>query len=517
MANDSIQLYNFWKRYRWTADDFTGWQSGMVDHSRGMFDGLFHGGVMLGLTVDPTTGLSVSVSSGIASAPDGYLLVKNSSTALTFDAATTSVRRDLIVIRPLLTDNTYITKPTDPLTTVPLRTTQGAQIVIIKGTESTSPTYPATESQDVIICGVRVQQGQTTITNVDFDFEIRDSLGRNSKFQQNQAKFDQRCLVTRESNSSIRIKPSQTKIGNDPKNFLYINKWTPSRFPLDGTSKFNYADTFVSFQSGAITGGDAISADFTPTIPSAGNWITATVSLKSDDTLNISYGTQGTKTQCLAAIESSVTSGAGAVSLPAQMFRVAFVLLRSADGTTITELDVIDGRSTFYFGGPDSPKVYPNVFVSSAGNGDVTTLAAAIPLLPTGSGVILIMDDIVETTTVTLPDNTKLLGRGRNSSITFSAATGIITGKNVIIEDLNLITASTTTICKVNSNNTTISKCQFDAPSGNSSAICIDVSGSANHIGECIFTGVVSPSLATAIKFNLGTSDNTTANCVFTP
>lgn len=517
MANDSIQLYNFYKRYRWTAEDFTGWQTGMVDHSRGMFDGLFHGGVLQGFEITLTSGLALSVAEGIASGPNGFLNVLNSSTALTVDAATTSVRRDLIVIRPLLTDNTFITDPADPLSTVPLRTTQGSEIVIIKGTESTSPQYPSALSDDVILAGVRIEFGQTALAISDLDFEVRDALGKNSRFQQNQAKYDERCRVARETNDSIRIKPSQTKIGDNPKNFTYMNKSTPSRFPLDATSKFNFADTLISFQSGAITGGDQISADFTPTIPTAGNWITATVSLKSDDTLNVSYGIEGTKAQCLSAIESAVTSGAGGIALPSQMMRLAFVMLRSADGTNITELDVIDARSTLYFGGPDSPRALPNVFVSALGLGDVTTLSAALALLPTGSGVICIMDDVIETTTVTLPANTKLIGRGRNASLTFSAATGLITNNDVLIEDLTLITATTTTICRVNGNNNVISKCTFTAPSGNASAICVDVYGNANHIGECVFTGTASPSLATGIRYNVGSAENTNANCIFTP
>lgn len=516
MANDSTQLYNFYKRYRWTADDFTGWQSGMVDHSRGMFEGLFGGGITSGFEVSVVSGLGLSVSAGIASGSDGYPHVINSATSVTIDAATTSVRRDLIVARKNLVDNTDITDPLDPYSTVPLRTAQQSQIVVIKGTEASSPSYPATETGDVIIAGIRIENGQSSLAITDFDFEVRDSLGKNSRFQQNQSKFDERLRVSKETNSSIRIKPSQTQVGKSAKNFSYINKFTPSKFPQDATNKFTYADTFVSFQSGTVTGGDAQSLDFTPTVPSAGSWIMATVSLKSDDTLTISYGTQGTREQCIAALESATTTGAGAVALPSQVFRLAFVLLGSADGTNITELDVFDGRSTFYFGGPDSPKVYPNVFVSGAGLGDVTTLSDAIPLMPVAGGVILIMDSITETSTVVVPANIKIIGRGKGVTITTSASIGLNLGKNVILQDIILTTAGSNTLCQLNGDFAIINNCTFNVPSTSATAICVDVKSNFNHIEASQFTGVLAPSLATGIKFNLGTIENSDANCIFT-
>jgi hypothetical protein len=164
---------------------------------------------------------------------------------------------------------------------------------------------------------------------------------------------------------------------------------------------------------------------------------------------------------------------------------------------------------------PESIKVYPNVFVSAIGLGDVTTLSAAITLLPPSGGVILVMDNLIVPTSVTLPENTKLIGRGKNATVTFTGAFGLITSKNVVIEDIVLAATGATKICTLNGDNNVVSKCRFEAPSENASAMCIDVASDGNHIGECVFTGVVSPSLATGINFRLGTSENTESNNIF--
>lgn len=516
MANDKINLFNFYRRYRWRENDFQRWQEGQVDHSRGMFEGLFGGGIMTGFEVAPSgSGMAITISEGIASGPTGYLHVKNISEDLEIDVPSANPRRDLLVSRPLLVDEEFITNPTDPFSSVPLRTEQQSIIALIQGTESASPQYPAKDVNDVVICGIRTEPGQTILTRDDLDFEVRDSLGKNSRFQQNQAKFDERCLVTRETNSSVRIKPSQTLVGQNPKNFLYINKGTPSRFPLDSGGQFIHGDTFLNFDTGAITGADDTTPDFTPVIPGAGQWVVATVSLQGDDNLNVTYGMPGTRAECFDAITNARTSGAGSVALPSQMMRLAFVVLGSADGISITELDTVDGRSTFYFGGPDSVKAYPNVFLSALGAGDETTLAAAVNALPAAGGVLLVMDDVIVPSPVTIPDNVKLLGRGKGVKLTFQGSTGIITGRNVIVEELIFESSVESKLLILNDEYNVVRKCQFRAPSGASGAVCISVASSANHIGECVFEGVVTPSLATGILYESGTVENTDANNVF--
>lgn len=519
MANDSIDLYKFYRRYLWRAEDFEGWQNGMVDHSRGMFEGLFQGAVLDGLTVSPSgSGLALTVSEGIASGPTGYLHVHNVTTDLTLSAPTGSNRvRHLVVSRPNLVDGDFITRPTNPFDSVPLTVSQEATVMVLSGTQASEPVYPTPDVNDVVICGVRLNSTQTTIARYDLDFEVRNVLGKSGNFQHNQAKYDDRCRVDREDSHTLRIKPSQTQVGIDPKTFLYIDKGSPSKFPLDGSSKFNYADTLVNLTTGQITGGDAFTPDFSPTIPSAGFSIVATVSLKSDHSLNVSYGTQGTRAECFDGIENARTSGAGSVALPSQMMRLAFCILRSADGANITEIDIFDARSTFYFGGPDNAKVYPNVFLSSAGIGDTTDLATALSLLPVNGGVLLVMDAVTgAAASYTVPANTRIIGRGKGSTLTFHGATGLRTARNVTLADLQIACTGACVMTSIEGPYNVMERVEFTAPSGASGAICVRVASDANHLGENVFHGVLAPSQATAIRYELGTSENTDQFNVFT-
>jgi hypothetical protein len=342
MANANIDLYNFYRRYRWTETDFEGWQTGMVDLSRGMFEGLFGGGVLQGYEVTSGAGLSVNVAAGLAAGPSGYFNVTDATSNVSIASATGTIRRDLIVVRPSLVDGNYITEPTNPLASVPLTTAQESTIVVIQGVESNSPTYPATEANDVVLAGVRVKLGQASIATTDLDFEVRDVLGRNSNFQQDAGRFDDRLRPYISSNTTLGIKPSQ--LGSPfARVFTYVNRTRPSIFPKSGSSFVN-ADTFVNFQTGAITGGDATTPDFTPTIPTAGNSINCTVAIDTNDQISITYGTQGTRAQCLAGIINQPQSGAGSVLVTSNTKPVAFVTITSQNGSTVNEIEIADAR-----------------------------------------------------------------------------------------------------------------------------------------------------------------------------
>lgn len=336
-------LYNFFRRYKWTEDDFNGWQSGMIGSARAMFQGLLGAGVMQGFDLTLNGNLTVSVAAGLASGPDGYLHFTNASQDIAIPAPGANQARHLLVLRPSIVDDTPITRPTTPFDTVFLRENQTTQLVVIQGTAASSPVYPAALSTDVVLCGIRVANGQTVLSTNDLDFEVRDIPGKNSNFQQDSAKYDDRLRPYRSSNTTLGIKPSQLQ-APFAKVFSYTNKSRPSIFPKDLSGNYNPADTFLNFQSGAITGGDLVTADFVPTIPTAGNAINATVAVNTDDTLSVTYGTQGTRAQCASGILNQAAAGAGSVAVTANTKPVAFVTLYSADGANITELDFVDCR-----------------------------------------------------------------------------------------------------------------------------------------------------------------------------
>jgi hypothetical protein len=515
MANDQIALSNFYRRYLWNEDDFGQFQDGMVDVTRGVSEGTFGAAVLEGFAASAQGNMSILLSTGIAVGPTGYLHVINSVSTLQFATPATNPVRSLVVARPSLVDADYITSPTEPTEQVPLRTLQESVALVIAGVEANSPSYPSTVAGDVVLFGVRTYPGQTSIALTDLDFEVRDSLGKNSKFQQNQALYDDRARPYRITNHSMGVKPAQTQIGNDPKTFLYINKGTPSRFPLSVASEFVYGNTYVNFQTGAITGSDAQSPDFTPTIPTAGASIVATLSLRSNDTLNVTYGTQGTRAQCFAAIQNASTVGAGAIALPADMMRLAFVVLYSNDGVNITELDFVDGRSTLYFGGPASSKNYPSVFLSALGNGDATTLAAAVALLPASGGTILVMDAVTVPDVVSIPTNTNVVGRGPGeSSLLIAGASGLNVADQCTIRDLAVSCTGNAKCIILSGGASSVERCKFSPPSG-SSAKCITIPGEGNHIRECTFSGVVTPGTASGIVYELGSADNSDSWNIF--
>lgn len=376
MANDASKLYYFYRRYLWNENDFEGWQDGMVSLGRGMFEGTFGAAVLKGYGYS-LDGLTIEASSGIAVGPTGNLLVINEVTSLELTAPTASYERALVVVRPNIVDGDYITDPTAPTETVPLTAAQEAAIVVLRGVAANNPEYPDVEENDVVLFGVRLATGQTDLTDDDIDLEVRDTPGKNSNFQQDAGKFDDRLrpeLVADAAQPTVAVYPSQLE---PPlaRVFSYVNKQNPSIFPKSAGGAYNGAAglTYVNLQTGAISGADEASADFTPTIPAAGTAICALLAIDGDDTLHVTYGTAGTRAQCFEGIKSQVTVGAGSVPLPDVTKPLALMVLFSANGTSITEVNLFDCRGATAVGesfgvaggGTEAPVSYPRVLTGA--------------------------------------------------------------------------------------------------------------------------------------------------------
>jgi len=396
MANEALKLYNFYRRYKWTAEDFEGWQGGMVDHSRGMFEGLFGGAVLEGFAPTLAGGLDIDVSAGIASGPTGFLNVVTAVSSLSLTAPSADFERALVVVRPNLTPTDMITKPTDVNTTVSLTTEQRSEVAIIRGSPASSPAYPATEANDVILFGVRLEAGQVTLAEVDLDFEVRDLPGKNSNFQQDMAKFDDRLRPYRYGNETVGLKPSQLSAPFG-RVFSYVQAISPSIFPKDSGGEYNHSDTFLNMTTGAITGGDEASVNFTPTIPSAGNAIVACIGINTDDEIEVSYGNTGNRTECLDAIKNQKTTGNGSVQLPLYSKPIAFVICFSDDGANITEIDVIDCRGVTGF---------VQNLSGIASNGITTPGSFPLTLDETYDGKVIFVDTTASAKTIYTPTPT---------------------------------------------------------------------------------------------------------------
>lgn len=404
MANDAIKLYNFYRRYLWNENDFAGWQTGQVEHSRGLFEGLMGAAVLDGFEPTLTGGLGINVAAGISCGPTGYLGVVNNVTAVTCVAPTASIERALVVVRPNVVPGDYIQKPTSPAETVPLTSAMEAAITVIRGVAANSPSYPATEANDVVLFGVRIVAGQVTLAETDIDYEVRDIPGKNSNFQQDANKYDDRLRPYRSTAKIVGVKPSQLE-KPFARVFSYVNKRYPSIFPKTALGVYNGAsgDAFYNLETGAVTGTDQASSAMTPQIPTAGNCIVACLGLSIEDKMLVAYGTIGTRAQCFAGIKSQVTSGAGSVSIPIGTKPVCFIVVGSSNGTAVTEIDVIDARG---FGGSgDNSNIAAgyDVIIGAAAYATHATLAAAVADSGVGAGIkAILLDSFSLATTVSM-------------------------------------------------------------------------------------------------------------------
>jgi len=124
--------------------------------------------------------LGGSVGTGIAFDPNGNItrIDPGTTTPISFALAAADVvnpRWDLLVIRYKQTGDTLIPMPSDPIVSVDLNLHDDFQLVIIKGTASSSPSYPAkVAATDIILCGLRVPANATLGTSVTVDTSIRD-------------------------------------------------------------------------------------------------------------------------------------------------------------------------------------------------------------------------------------------------------------------------------------------------------------------------------------------------------
>lgn len=367
--NAAINFFNWYRRYKVTAQDMTDFQTAMVDSPRGVFEGAFSGAVLEGLEASAGSGLAILVEPGIAVAPTGNVMAATVQESVAVTVPVSNVARGLVVMRPKLVDNEYITKPTSPFESVPLKTQQSYELVFIPGTASATPEYPAKEANDVIVCGVKLASGQSQVVAADLDFTVRDHALKNGPLGKNAFRFDPRLRPSRTTYRTMTIEPGQYD-GSDGKVFLYAGRGVPTKFPKDGSGDFNFANTILNFETGEITGGDEASDDFMPTIPSAANSIVATVCLRADDTLQVLYGTEGTYAQCLAAIENQTSSGAGSIQTATGSYKIAYVIISSIGGS-ISDIQVVDCRPLGGGGGAAGGGVFLDLFSPDDGTGAI--------------------------------------------------------------------------------------------------------------------------------------------------
>lgn len=142
---------------------------------------------------------------------------------------------------------------------------------------------------------------------------------------------------------------------------------------------------------------------------------------------------------------------------------------------------------------------YPNVFVSSVvGEGDTTSLATAVTLLPAYGGVLIIQSDLTISSSVTIPANVRVVAR-RGVTLTLSGTAELILGDRVVIQDWRIASTKTTgVLVRATGFKTKMDNCRIDvAPGG--TAIGLQIDGNACSVYTSEFTGVIAPSTGTGI------------------
>lgn len=396
MSNPAASFINWYRRYKVGASDMTTFKQSLLDTMRGPWEGETGAAVLDGFETSLGSGLSVDVSSGIAVGATGDLMAITGTTEVTFASPVANPCRSLIVARPKLVGDTPIVNPVSPFDTVYLNVLHEAEIVVINGTAASAPAYPATLPNDVVLAAVRLEAGASAVTIDKFDTDQRDDFGRNGGDLALLTRGDPRCRPEIASQKTITITPSQT-INGETKLFLYAGSAKPSAFPLTA-GIFTPSNTTLNFETGAITGGDGTSADFTPTLPSAGNFIWAIVTLGTTGLLSVGYGTIGTYAQCKAALKNQTSDGSAGSVPVAAAYKIALVLVGSSNGSVVTEIELVDARA-------------PGNFQAGTIRAITSVTSVNSPYTMDGTEEVIEMDASGGAVTVTLPARASNLGR----------------------------------------------------------------------------------------------------------
>lgn len=353
MAQDTFTRFNYYRRYKWRAQDFTDLQGSLIAAPAAQFEGLLGGAVLQGGDINLSGGFDISINPMVAIGATGDVLVTNSATLVSLSAPVSLPVRSLVVARAVLTDTTFMPRPTNPFDSVPLKTLQSTEILVIPGDPSPAPEYPAKGDGDVVLFGVRQDDpSAVALTAENIDWDVRDQVGKNSLLNKATGLYDDRLRPYKFSITTLGLKPSQV-VENGSQLFSYVSRGRVSKYPTNLLGNFVNADSFVNLQLGTITGADAATPSFTPQIPAAGKYKVVTVALQTDDVLNFAFGSDGTFVQCLNAIRNRTEIGAGSVSL-IKLPMVCYVIIGSYDGANITSQDILDARTIFGGGGSET-------------------------------------------------------------------------------------------------------------------------------------------------------------------
>lgn len=171
MASNDIRRFHFYDQYIWQAIDFENYQRWVDDFFKALLEGTNGAAVLAGLDVTPNGGMNVQIAPGICQSPTGQVMVIPTAQTAIFASNPSNPVKHLLVSRPVMTDETLIPQPTNPLNNVPLHQQQTFQLVVISGTPGSNPSYPTglMQAEDTIIASISLVANQTVISQTDID------------------------------------------------------------------------------------------------------------------------------------------------------------------------------------------------------------------------------------------------------------------------------------------------------------------------------------------------------------
>lgn len=172
MALTDIRNFNFFQKYLWSPTDFENLQTWLRGSTEGALEGLTGAAVLKGLSVSPGGGMLLSIDVGIAVNDVGRMVVVDPSFNTTITAPTVNPRRDLLILRPKVTEVTSMPEPINPSNTVFLHDQFGYDFMVLTGAEAATPTYAATQSGDIVLAGVYSEPSTVVLSQAEIDLGV---------------------------------------------------------------------------------------------------------------------------------------------------------------------------------------------------------------------------------------------------------------------------------------------------------------------------------------------------------
>lgn len=174
MATSDLRRFYFYQEYVWAPADFANLQTWIYGSMQSIFEGAFGAAVLKGL--DPTVagGMILNIAAGVACGDSGEVIVSNSALNPTIPLPGASAQNSIVVLRPTSVDSGNIPLPTDQSQNVPLYSIRGFTMLVLSKIPAFKNDYPTKQTGDVIVAGVQLQAGVTSIVQSNLDLGIID-------------------------------------------------------------------------------------------------------------------------------------------------------------------------------------------------------------------------------------------------------------------------------------------------------------------------------------------------------